>query len=154
MWCFSGNCFTPIPIGNLDYRNAINSILGLIGGVGTTIATGNPMPIAGAVANGVMNSKPDFQMGGNIGSNYGYMTAQDAFIILQNTVQNRPYNFIDWKCYPSNRLLPISSFKGYIEVETDTFWCGGYKTSLGKPITSTECEEIKNILNSGIWIVK
>lgn len=154
MWCFSGNCFTPIPIGNLDYRNAINSILGLIGGVGTTIATGNPMPIAGAVANGVMNSKPDFQMGGNIGSNYGYMTAQDAFIILQNTVQNRPYNFIDWKGYPSNRLLPISSFKGYLEAETDTFWCGGYKTPLGKPITSTECDEIKNILNSGICIVK
>ncbi len=152
MWSFSGNCFTPIPIGNLDYRNAINSILGLVSGVGTTIATGNPMPIAGAVANGVMNSKPDFQMGSNIGSNFGYMTAQTAFIILQNTVQNRPYNFIDWKGYPSNTLKPISSYSGYLECDTDTFWCGGYSTELSKPITEQECEEIRNILTTGIWV--
>lgn len=152
MWSFSGNCFTPIPIGNLDYRNAINSILGLVSGVGTTIATGNPMPIAGAVANGVMNSKPDFQMGSNIGSNFGYMTAQTAFIILQNTVQNRPYNFIDWKGYPSNTLKPISSYSGYLECDTNTFWCGGYSTELSKPITETEADEIKSILNSGVWV--
>lgn len=152
MWSFSGNCFTPIPIGNLDYRNAINSILGLVSGVGTTIATGNPMPIAGAVANGVMNSKPDFQMGSNIGSNFGYMTAQEPFIILQNTVQNRPYNFIDWKGYPSNTLKPISSYSGYLECDTDTFWCGSYTTELAKPITEQECEEIRNILTTGIWV--
>lgn len=148
MWSYSGNCFVPIPIGNLDYRNSINAVLGLVSGVGTTIATGNPAPIAGSVASAVMNGKPTFEVGSNIGSNYGYMTAQTPFIILEEPIQNRPTEFIAWRGYPSNTLHTIDSYSGYTEIDTDTFWTDTFT----KPITEAETEELKTILNNGFYV--
>lgn len=148
MWSFSGNCFVPIPIGNLDYRNSINAVLGLVSGIGTTVATGNPAPIVGSVASAVMNGKPTFEVGSNIGSNYGYMTSQTAFVILQEPIQNRPTEYIGWRGYPSNTLHPIGWYHGYTEVDADTIWTDKFS----KPITEEETAELKQILNNGFYV--
>lgn len=148
MWSFSGNCFISIPIGNDDYRNTVNGVLGLVSGGVTAVATGNPTPILGSVASAVINGKPTYQVGSNIGSNFGYMTCQDAFIILEEPIQNRPVEFIGWRGYPSNTLHPIDYYQGYTEIDTNTFWTDDFT----KHITDEESNELKAILNSGFYV--
>ena len=149
---YSGNCFIPVPIASVDYRNAVNALLGMTSGLATSVATGNPLPLISSSANAVVNSRQDFAIGGNIGNNYGYMTTQDAFLIIENPVQNLPINYPYYEGYPSNiRVSQLRKVTGYVEVEADTFWCGSLTNPYGT-ITSEEAQELKQIMNGGIWI--
>ena len=153
---YSGNCFLPIPIAATDYRQTINSLLGITSGLATSIATSNPLPLVGATANAVVNSKQDINMGSNLGNNYGYMTKQQAFLILENPCQNLPLNFPYFEGYPSNvRVRHLNDLVnlggGYVELDADTFWCGSHTNGFGR-ITEEEAKELKTIMNGGIYI--
>lgn len=148
---FTGNCFEPLPIASTDYRNVVNGVLGLASGAATSIATGNPLPLASSVANATMNSKPNVITSGSIGNCYGYMLQQRAYLILSRPVINVPKRFIDWQGYPSNFLDAIENFDGYLEIDSATLWTGGIKNQFGV-ITETEADELKNIMEGGIYL--
>lgn len=151
MWSYSGNCFIPIPIASTDYRNVVNGALGLVSGIGTSIATGNPLPLAGSVAGAVMNSKPQIQVGSNMGANYGYMTAQDAYLIIEQPVPAKPIEYQSWVGYPVNEMYTIDDYSGLMIVKNDTYWCGTVKNSFGV-ITPDEADELRELLNGGICV--
>lgn len=148
---FTGNCFEPLPVASTDYRNVVNGALGLAGGMATSIATGNPMPLIASGANAAMNSKPLLQTGGNIGSCYGYMNSQDAFIIISRAIPNFDYSYSDFEGYPSNRYMSVKDFKGYLEVEKGTFWAGSMTNKFGM-ITVDEANELAELLENGVWV--
>ena len=151
MWSYSGNCFIPIPIASTDYRNVVNGALGLVSGIGTSIATGNPLPLAGSVAGAVMNSKPQIQVGSNMGANYGYMTAQDAYLIIEQPVPAKPMEYQSWVGYPVNEMYTIRDYSGLMIVKTDNYWCGTVKNGFGV-ITPDEADELRELLNGGICV--
>lgn len=151
MWSYSGNCFIPIPIASTDYRNVVNGALGLVSGIGTSIATGNPLPLAGAAAGAMMNSKPQIQVGSNMGANYGYMTAQDAYLIIEQPVPAKPLEYQSWQGYPVNQMYTIGDYSGLMIVKNDTYWCGTVKNKFGV-ITPDEADELRELLNGGICI--
>lgn len=149
---YSGNCFLPLPIASTDYRQTVSALLGITGGLATSIATGNPLSLVGSSANAVVNSKQDINMGGNIGSNYGYMTKQKAFLILERPFQNLPLNFPQYYGYPSNiRFKQLNMISGYIEIDNAKYWAGSVTNSFGR-ITDSERKELEKIVESGIWI--
>lgn len=145
---FSGNCFEPLPIACADYRNVVNGALGLAGGIATSIATGNPLPAVGSLSNAVMNSKPHLQTGGNMASCYGYMTQQRAFIMLSRNVPNVPLGWGSWAGYPCNQIAKLETFSGYTEVQPRDTWANDFS----KPITDTELDELRDILQNGIYV--
>ena len=145
---FSGNCFEPLPIACADYRNVVNGALGLAGGIATSIATGNPLPAVGSLSNAVMNSKPHIQTGGNMASCYGYMTQQRAFIMLSRNVPNVPLGWGSWAGYPCNQIAKLETFTGYTEVQPRDTWANDFS----KPITDTELDELRDILQNGIYV--
>lgn len=151
MWTYSGNCFTPIPIASTDYRNVVNGTLGLISGIGTTVATGNPLPAMGAIANSAINSKPVINVGGSIGSNYGYMTAQKAYLIISSPVNSKPLEYQARIGYPVNGLYYIGDCSGLTIVDTGTFNTGQVSNRFGV-ITDTEADELKQLLEGGIFV--
>lgn len=151
MWTYSGNCFTPIPIASTDYRNVVNGALGLISGIGTTVATGNPLPAMGAIANSAINSKPVINVGGSIGSNYGYMTAQKAYLIISSPVNSKPLEYQARIGYPVNGLYYIGECSGLTIVDTGTFNTGQITNRFGV-ITDTEADELKQLLEGGIFV--
>lgn len=154
---YSGNCFLPLPIASTDYRQAVSSLLGMTGGLATSIATGSPLPLIGSSANAVTNSKQDMTIGGNIGNNYGYMTQQKAFLILERPCQNLPLNYPQYYGYPSNiRFRHLSAVKenygsGYIEIDNGKYWCGSVTNGFGS-ITNDESAELEQLVENGIWI--
>ena len=145
---FSGNCFEPLPIACADYRNVVNGALGLAGGIATSIATGNPLPAVGSLSNAVMNSKPHIQTGGNMAGCYGYMTQQRAFIMLSRNVPNVPLGWGSWAGYPCNQIAKLETFTGYTEVQPRDTWANDFS----KPITDTELDELRDILQNGIYV--
>ena len=151
MWTYSGNCFIPIPVASTDYRNVVNGALGLVSGIGTSVATGNPLPLAGSMAGAIMNSKPTIQAGSNIGANYGYMTAQDAYIILEEPVPAKPPEYQSWIGYPVNQLMYISDCSGLVISDTSTWWTGTNKDMFGN-ITEDEMKELEQIMEGGICV--
>ena len=153
MWSYTGNCFEPLPFASTDYRNVVNGALGIASGAVTSIATGNPLPLAANVANAAMSSKPTLQTGGSIASCYGYMCMQQAFLILQKPSPNMYYGFSSWEGYPSNMKRKIKDSTGYLEIEPSCFWTGAVKNKFGV-ITETEADELKNIMGSGIYYYK
>ena len=145
---YTGNCFISIPIGSVDNRNLVSSLLGVAGATATSIATANPLPVGGAIANATMNSKPTVSRAGSIGSCFGYMLPQFAQVTIERPIQNIPYEFSSYKGYPSNHIAKIGSFHGFTICDTDTFWSDNFS----KPITTDETNEIKSLLNTGIWL--
>ena len=159
---YTGNCFLPIPIASTDYRQAVNSLLGMTSGLATSVATGNPLPLIGASANAVVNSKQDINVGGNIGNNFGYMTKQEAFLILERPYQNLPLNYPYFNGYPSNiRCRSLADVKRhatengesgvYIEIANENYWAGTVSNAFGT-ITETESKELQTIMERGVWL--
>lgn len=145
---YTGNIFIPVPLGSVDNRGLMSSLLGIASATATSIATSNPMPLVGSVANAAMNSKPTLQRSGSIGSCYGYMLPQCAQITIERAVQNLPLEFSSYRGYPSNTIGKIGNYTGLIICDTDTFWSNNFT----KAVTDEEVNEIKQLLNSGIWI--
>lgn len=145
---YTGNCFISVPIGSVDNRNLVGSLLGLASATATSIATANPLPLGGAVANTAMNSKPNVTRSGSIGSCFGYMLPQWAQVTIERPIQNLPYEFSSYRGYPSNHIARLSSFHGFTLCDTDTFWSNNFT----KPITDEEVKEIKELLNTGVWL--
>ena len=148
MTSFQGNIYTQIPIGSIDNRGLVSSLLGIAAATGTAIATSNPLPLMGSVANTALSSKETITKSGSISSCYGYIAPQYAQIILQRPIQNKPSEFSLYRGYPSNTINKISHYKEFITIDPNTFWTDNFS----KPITNEETQELKQILNDGFYI--
>lgn len=151
---FTGNCFEPCPVASTDYRNTVNGALGLAGGMATSIATGNIMPMISTGVNALMNSKPTIQTNGSIGSCYGYMNAQNAFCIFSRPIPNFDYEYASYMGYPSNMLKKVDDFKYYLEIEKGTLWEGTRANVIPNGLIKEELDEIQTLLENGIYIQK
>lgn len=154
LFTYTGNCFTPCPLANTDYRGAVNGLLGIAGSAVTSMVSGNPLPLASGVSNAVTNSKPSVTSNVSTAGNYGYMGAQKAYIILSRPVQNMASdengNTITgrWLGYRSNIFRRIDQFEGVLTVKKGTFWMDETQTNA----TKEEIDEIKELLEGGICI--
>ena len=151
---FTGNIYTIIPLSATDWRGAISSAIGLIGGVSSGVisaATGNPLgaiqEIGGSVADAVMSNKVSVHRTGSPASSYGYMDIQNAYLILERPNQSIPANYGKYQGYTSNIYKRIGDLRGYTEINTDNIYIDNYKG-----ITEEEFEELKDILNGGIYL--
>lgn len=154
LFTYTGNCFTPCPLANTDFRSAVNGVLGIAGSAVTSLVSGNPLPLASGVSNAVTNSKPSVTSNVSLAGNYGYMGAQKAYIILSRPVQNMASdengNTITgrWLGYRSNMFRRVEQFTGVLTVKKGTFWMDENTTNA----TTEEITEIKNLLEGGICI--
>ena len=146
LYHFNGNCFTTIPMFATDWRGAISSAVSLIGGVGS-IATGNVAGAVGALASAVSQEKVTLKRSSSNASNYGYMDNQHPYLILERPITNVPLNFGKYEGYTSNMTMKIANLRGYTEIDTDDIFIDYFNG-----ITEEEFEELKDILNGGIYL--
>lgn len=156
---YTGNVFTQIPIANTDYRQMIASVLGIASSAVTSVASNNPLPLASGVANAVTNSKTNVSKNGSISNNYGYMSHQNAFLIISrpcltmsgNDVDSELTKYHDWLGYPCNMVKKVGDFSGVLTIQKGTFWSGDNSNSFDS-ITDAEKEELSQIMDGGICI--
>lgn len=145
MYFFEGNCLLQVPMFATDNRGAIQSLLS-VAGAGVSLATGNPLGFATNLTEAVTQQKVAVGRAGSIGSNYGYMSGQEAFIMIERPIMQVPYNFGAFEGWTSNIYEKVSNLKGYTELDPDTLWTDDI------PCTNEEAEELKSLFNSGVYL--
>ena len=150
---FTGNIYTIIPLSATDWRGAISSAIGLIGGVASGVisaAGGNPLgaiqEIGGSVADAVMSNKVSVHRTGSPAASYGYMDIQQPYLILERPNQSIPSNYGSKVGYTSNIYGSIGDFKGYTEVLDDSLWTERLD------ISDEEAAEIRSLFADGVYL--
>ena len=146
MYFFEGNCLLQIPMFATDNRGAVQALMNTLG-AGVSLATGN---VAGAVTgavNAVTQQKVSVGRAGTIGSNYGYMSGQEAFIVIERPIISAPLNFGAYEGWTSNINEKVANLSGYTEIDPDTMWSDNFGHA-----TAEECEMIKTIMNGGVYL--
>lgn len=162
---YQGHCACPLPITSIDWSNTVSAGLGLVGsvtnivgsavggalagGVGGAISGGvmGAMGQAGAIAQNVMNSKPDIKSGSGIGGSAGLMGCKKPFLIIERPRQSVPKKGSNsqnhWTGYPSNTAQKLGDLEGYTEVSRIFV----NRTNA----TAQEKEEIERLLHEGVY---
>lgn len=152
---YTGNVYSPIPIASSDYRNMLGSILGVTSNAVTSLVSGNPLPFANGVANAVTNSKTNVTKQGSISNAYGYISPQNAFLIISRPCltmgETEKTKFHDWMGYPCNMVKTVGDFSGVLTIQKGTFWSGDNSNSFGS-ITDVEKDELQTIMEGGICV--
>ena len=141
-----GNCYEMLPLSSTDFRSFYSAIAGAVAG-GATMATGN---IAGGIAStgtSVASMKPSVNRSTNGTGNAGYYGQQTPFVIITYPFSANPSQFGVFEGFPSNIVQPIGSCNNaYVEIDTDTIWMDDI------PCLDDEMNEIKELLNKGVWV--
>lgn len=177
---FSGNCLTQIPLGSVDMSGIVQGSIAIATagfGQGSTQAVasaGDAMveglngenmsalqkdlahqqnaarvsnangQLASATANGVMGMKPNFKHSGAIGASGGLFAVKQPYLFLTTPREAVPREYQKYCGFPSNITGKLSEFSGYTVVEDIRL--------NGLVATSSEVEEIYNLLKSGVII--
>lgn len=139
-----GNCACQIPMSGANYMSFYAGAFKSVMGAGLSLGAGN---VGGAVAsavNGVAGMKVERERVGGISGNHGFIAQYVPYIIIERPVQNYPENFNHVIGRSSNIGGLVGDFSGYTEVrEVDLS---------GVVATENELVEIRNILESGVYI--
>lgn len=146
-----GNCFVPIPLTGRDFSSVYSSALGAVSalavGAGAAVATGGmSAPIAvgmgTSVAANALNAKEQIKRVSSLGGMSGFMSIQNAYVIMTIPRQCLPELQNDHQGYPLFVTKKLSDFAGYTEV---------YEIHLdGLDCTDDEAKEIYELLKGGV----
>lgn len=152
LYQFTGSCSAQLPITNLDYRGMISALISIgttAVGVGSAIASGGitaPMVAVGVgnTANNVMNSKPNIQHGGSLGSTSGFLGTRIPYLIITRPRQCVPTGVNKFKGLPSlitSKLKNVTGFTQVHDIHLDDL-----------PCSDAEKTELRSILESGVIV--
>jgi hypothetical protein len=125
--------------------------------IGFTVATGGgAVELASAAgkagARSMINSvlsvagtKPTVNRGGAIVGNASHLTGYTPYLLFMRPAASHPKSYEKYKGRPSNITASLSSLKGYTEI--DSIITSGFSTA-----SSSEIEEIKSLLSSGVYL--
>lgn len=149
VFTYTGNCFTPIPIANADYRGAVNGMLGLCGGAISSAVSGNPMALFKAGTSAIMNAKPTIQSKASVANDFGFMSGQVAYLIISRPIESKPSSYYDWVGHTCNQIRRLSSFAGgVLTIKDDSLWTSFDNTN----ITDSEAQEIRDLFKVGVYV--
>ena len=149
VFTYTGNCFTPIPIANSDYRGAVNGMLGLCGGAISSAVSGNPIALFKAGTNAIMNAKPNIQSKASVANDFGFMSGQTAYLIVSRPIESKPSSYYDWVGHTCNQIRMVSSFAGgVLTIKDDSLWTSFENTN----VTDSEAQEIRDLFKVGVYV--
>lgn len=175
LYTFNGQCSIPIPITGADYTSVVNGILTIASSAASMVATGGqtaPLIAAGAaegatktaVARGLSASasftnsmisgssgiasslanqmKPQIAKSGSISGSAGLLNMQTPYLIITRPRQALPLDQNKFIGYPSLVTVQLTELTGYTEIQSIHLE--------NIPATSSELDEIENLLKGGV----
>ena len=155
-YTFSGQCSCSIPLTSNNYNGMIQGIIqsiGMIGGIGASVATGNPALGIASVATsaatiGLQANTPTVQRSGSIGSSNALLSCLTPYLSVQRAHICKPGHFYSKRGIPSqvyvDKISSVGSGNYFQIADSADLHASG--------ASDTELSEIKNILTSGaIW---
>lgn len=167
MYCFTGQCATPLPVTSAQYSEMIRGAIQLVTAVGAAVMTGGTAGgaiaadlgigagvVAGAdiALNTFVNSelpapesfKPPVERSGALGSSAGLMAVQTPYFIINRPRASMPPSQNVTQGYPCNQFLSLSSCTGFTQVQSIRLE--------GITCTADELQEIYSALSKGVII--
>ena len=143
---WNGSMISEIPVTGNDYSNKVNATFAAVGNLIGVAATGNPGNAVGLVQNMAQATlqKPSIQKSGALGGDAGMLSEFQPFVILTRPVQALPKNFNKLKGNTSMIGGKISSFSGFLQVDSVDL--------SGIPCTDAERNEIEALLKEGVFV--
>ena len=145
LYTFNGNCSCACPVTNGQYTNGAVGILHAASAITQAIGSGNILGGVEEAANTAISMvKPDISRSGEFGGSAGLLGNQYPYLILTVPRMCTPENQNKYIGYPSFITKKIGELTGYNKMSV---------THLeGMTATEEECNEIINILESGVII--
>lgn len=164
---FNGACASNIPVNSINYASTIENAIRIAVNIGTTVATagaaapmtgataatreaartfGTAVNMAGSTAEGILSLKPNIDRAGSLGGTTGLMGNQTPYFIITRPRLCKPANQNTFKGYPSFIQVTIGDLIGEGYTEFDTVILAGLY------LTDSEKEELKQILESGVYL--
>lgn len=145
LYTFNGNCSCACPVTNGQYTNGAVGILHAASAITQAIGSGNILGGVEEAANTAISMvKPDITRSGEFGGSAGLLGNQYPYLILTVPRMCTPENQNKYIGYPSFITKTIGELTGYNKMSV---------THLeGMSATEEECNEIINILESGVII--
>lgn len=150
---YAGNCAAQIPISAADFSRLNAAVLGVAGAAasafGSAALGGHGGMLNGAsgglissIAANSQNAKVRAQHSGGLTGAPGFMGIQKPYLIIHRPRQSVPEDYEQFKGYPSNVTMQLSSCTGFTSVREITL--------NGLPFTDGELTELKSILEGGV----
>ena len=155
-YTFSGQCSCSIPLTSNNYNGMIQGLIqsiGTIGGIGASVATGNPALGIASVATsaatiGLQANTPTVQRSGNIGSSNALLSCLTPYLSVQRAHVCKPGHFYSKRGIPSQVYVGNISSVG----SGNYFQIADCVDLHANGASDTELSEIKSILTSGaVW---
>ena len=155
-YTFSGQCSCSIPLTSNNYNGMIQGIIqsiGTIGGIGASVATGNPALGIASVATsaatiGLQANTPTVQRSGSIGSSNALLSCLTPYLSVQRAHVCKPGHFYSKRGIPSQVYVDNISSVG----SGNYFQIADCADLHANGASDTELSEIKSILTSGaVW---
>ena len=155
-YTFSGQCSCSIPLTSNNYNGMIQGLIqsiGTIGGIGASVATGNPALGIASVATsaatiGLQANTPTVQRSGSIGSSNALLSCLTPYLSVQRAHVCKPGHFYSKRGIPSQVYVDKISSVG----SGNYFQIADCADLHANGASDTELSEIKSILTSGaVW---
>ena len=142
---YNGNIAVQFPLAD---RNMMSYYAGLIGGVASGVGSAMNGNVGGFTSGmmQVLTAKAGYSRAGSIGGASGMMNIKYPFLIFSTPQYFTPKTFYDDCGYISNISGKVSTFSGYLQVDTSKLDLNGLS------ITEEERTLLYDMLDNGIYI--
>lgn len=146
MYQYSGVASVEYPLTGSMHGGLITGLLGIAGGVATTIATGGvTAPAALAAAGGLASaSKSNMGRASGFSGNSGAMGIKNPYLIIERPQVKTAETFPNLAGFPTNYSLKLGDCEGHVVVS--------HVHVEGINATQSELIEIENLLTSGVLV--
>ena len=144
LYQYTGNCAVEYPLSNGSYMGMITGALSLTLGVATAVATKGVAPALLGAGAGLGRMHNDVERSGGFAGNAGAMGIKKPYLIISRPQTELADKFTTFVGKPSNYTTTIGACKGFTKVDTVHIE--------NVDATSSELDELNNILTSGILV--
>ena len=144
IYSYGGSCAVHYPVSSGSYSGIISGLISAAVGVGTSIATGNPLAAVGGVVSGIHQAKLDVNKSGGFTGASGAVGPKIPYLIISRPQIAMARGFDVMTGYPANQLVQIKDCEGYIK-------CKETHIESNKA-TQEELNTIETMLKNGILI--
>lgn len=145
LYQYSGDAAVRYPISSGSYMGVVSGVLGVVGGIASSIMSGGAtLPMAaGAIAGGLSGAKTQVQHSGSFAGNAGAMGGKKPYLIIERPQTAVASGYGNYQGKGTNRIAAVGDMSGYFKM-TDVH------TSSISGASDSEIEEIKTALERGV----
>ena len=146
LYQFAGSCIYRLPISKSEMSNIIDISANSALGIATSVATGSIIPAAVSASQTAMHAglTNKVSQGQMIAGNANIMANTQPYMIIKHKTPQTPTNFNKFYGKPTFKTVTLKNQSGFTKVRDINL--------SNIPLTSTEIDELENILKEGVII--